>query len=247
MNWYYVQEGRQVGPVTEEQFQALVANGTIQTTTYVWYQGMANWQPYNQVVNPTPAAADTQTTCSQCGKVHATQDMIRHGELWICATCKPVFVQRLKEGVALPGVRKYGGFWIRFLARILDGLIAGIVSWALMLAFFPTFLNAAQAPEEISLEIIGLQLLFSLFQFGMSGAYETIFIGRFGATPGKMACGLSVTRPDGAKLSYARALGRYFGVILSYFTLYIGFIIAAFDEEKRALHDRICDTRVIKK
>ena len=49
------------------------------------------------------------------------------------------------------------------------------------------------------------------------------------------------------KLSYARSLGRHFAKHLSSFALFIGYIMAGLDEEKRALHDRICDTRVIKK
>ena len=72
------------------------------------------------------------------------------------------------------------------------------------------------------------------------------FLGKFGATPGKMACKLKVVRPDGERISYARALGRHFAEMLSGIILYIGYIMAAFDEEKRTLHDRICDTRVIK-
>jgi hypothetical protein len=34
--------------------------------------------------------------------------------------------------------------------------------------------------------------------------------------------------------------------LLSSLTLAIGYIMAAFDDEKRSLHDRICDTRVIR-
>jgi uncharacterized RDD family membrane protein YckC len=62
-----------------------------------------------------------------------------------------------------------------------------------------------------------------------------------------MACGIKVVRPDGDRVSYARALGRYFAEILSGLILAIGYIMAAFDSEKRALHDHICSTRVVKK
>jgi uncharacterized RDD family membrane protein YckC len=48
-------------------------------------------------------------------------------------------------------------------------------------------------------------------------------------------------------VSYGRAFGRYFGTWLSGLTLGIGYIMAAFDDQKRSLHDRVCDTRVIKK
>jgi uncharacterized RDD family membrane protein YckC len=62
-----------------------------------------------------------------------------------------------------------------------------------------------------------------------------------------MACGLKVVTPEGDKITYLRAFGRYFAKIVSSLTLLIGFIMAAFDDEKRALHDRICDTRVVRK
>ena len=48
-------------------------------------------------------------------------------------------------------------------------------------------------------------------------------------------------------MTYGRATGRYFAHFLSSFTLGIGYLIAAFDNEKRALHDHVCDTRVVYK
>ena len=90
-------------------------------------------------------------------------------------------------------------------------------------------------------------VLLNLFNIGLGVVYTTYFLGKYAATPGKMACGLKVVTSDGEKVSYARALGRHFAEWLNVFTLWIGYIMAAFDEEKRTLHDRICDTRVIKK
>ncbi len=77
-------------------------------------------------------------------------------------------------------------------------------------------------------------------------AYEVYFLSTSGATLGKQALGLKVIRSDGSGISPGLALGRYFAALISGpFTLWIGYIIAGFDSEKRALHDRICDTRVI--
>jgi hypothetical protein len=45
--------------------------------------------------------------------------------------------------------------------------------------------------------------------------YETVFIGRYGATPGKMACKLLVVTADGGKVGYGRAAGRYLAKQLS--------------------------------
>jgi uncharacterized RDD family membrane protein YckC len=76
--------------------------------------------------------------------------------------------------------------------------------------------------------------------------YNTFFLGKFGATPGKMVCGLKVLTPEGTPISYARALGRCAAEILSRMFCFLGYIIAAFDGQKRSLHDHIASTRVIK-
>ena len=70
---------------------------------------------------------------------------------------------------------------------------------------------------------------------------------KYGATLGKMAVGLRVVTLDGNFPSFARAFGRGCSEILSGFCCYIGYILAGFDEQKRALHDHICATRVVYK
>jgi uncharacterized RDD family membrane protein YckC len=88
----------------------------------------------------------------------------------------------------------------------------------------------------------------SAVAFVFHAAYDTFFIGKFGATPGKMACRLKVVMPDGGPISYPRAIGRHFAEMISGMILCIGYLMVAFDKEQhRALHDRICNTRVIKK
>ena len=81
----------------------------------------------------------------------------------------------------------------------------------------------------------------------MAATYEGLFVYKLGATPGKMVLGLRVVRPDGGPVSLGRAVGRYFAKMLSAIIMLIGFIMAGFDREKRALHDMLVDTRVIKK
>ena len=79
----------------------------------------------------------------------------------------------------------------------------------------------------------------------LSVAYEAYFLSTRGATPGKMALGLRVVTADGGPISVGLAIGRYFAMYLSGLTLMIGYIMAGFDSQKRALHDYICGTRVI--
>jgi uncharacterized RDD family membrane protein YckC len=243
MEWYYAEDGQQRGPVNEADFDNLVRAGTIRDDTLIWREGMANWQSYAQVRGGGAAAGAATVTgiiCSQCGKTFTQDQMIRYGDAWVCAACKPMFVQRLKEGAAMPLGMQYGGFWIRFAAKFLDNIITNIVTFPLGFVLGLTW--RPQSEEGM----IALQIVAMALGIVVTMAYTVFFVGRFGATPGKMACKLKVVMPDGSPVSYGRAFGRYFAEILSVLTCLIGYIIAAFDDEKRALHDRICNTRVVK-
>jgi uncharacterized RDD family membrane protein YckC len=93
--------------------------------------------------------------------------------------------------------------------------------------------------------MMGVMGISTLIGLALGAAYEVYFLTAHGATPGKMALGLRVIRTDGGPISPMLALGRHFALFLSGFIFMIGYIMAAFDPEKRALHDRICETRVI--
>jgi uncharacterized RDD family membrane protein YckC len=191
----------------------------------------------------TPKAGTEETTggvgipleniCSQCGLVFRKDELIKFGDSLVCAGCKPMYVQRLREGVIPAGEMVYGGFWIRFGAKFIDGIIVGIAGF--LLGLLGGFVGGRVAP-----------LIANLAAWVLNIAYVIYFLGKYSATPGKMACGLKVVRPDGEAISYGRACGRFFAEFLSSLILGIGYIIAAFDKEKRSLHDRICDTRVVK-
>jgi uncharacterized RDD family membrane protein YckC len=150
------------------------------------------------------------------------------------------------------GVRRYAGFWIRFVARIIDGIILGVVGFIINLPIQMAFgLGASRITTggdvatalPMMLGTLGVSLAINLV---LQAAYEIYFLSSRGATIGKLALGLKVIRADGGPLSTGQATGRFFAYLLdAYFTLTIGFIIAGFDAEKRSLHDRICDTRVI--
>ena len=177
--------------------------------------------------------------CSDCGMPYPESELISYGDAKICASCKQAFFQRLKEGAALPIGFAYAGFWIRFGAQIVDTIILYIVNTTIFVAFgMPLF--GAPVPNAL-----GLYGLLVLLQYAIAISYETFFIGKFGATPGKMACKIKVVNPDGGRVSYLKALGRVFGKFLSGLILCIGYLMVGFDDEKRALHDRICNTRVI--
>jgi len=189
--------------------------------------------------------------CSECGRPTSSDDLARFGDRLICPLCKESYTQKLREGVMPVAGMRYAGFWIRFLASLIDSIILGTVTKTLQYALFPSLgVVTAPAPGANPWEMLGPQLAKLGWAFLVSTVvsltYSTWFMGALGATPGLMALGLKVVRPNGSPIGYGRALARYFAAMLSGITLGIGYLLIAFDPEKRALHDMICDTRVIK-
>jgi uncharacterized RDD family membrane protein YckC len=249
MSWYYAVGQEQKGPVTDEQLQELARDGVITGESLVWREGMTDWRPYSSRGTGAAAPASAPTAapaggvvCAECGKSFQADEVVKFGDRHVCAACKPTFVQRMQEGAVIAGALDYASFGIRFGAKILDGLILWVVNTGLTFALGMA-LGATNSDPTAAVAFmaatVGIQVLVNV-------SYGTFFLGRFGATPGKMACRIKVVRPDGSPLTYGRACGRVFAEILSALTCYIGYIMANFDEEKRSLHDRICDTRVIK-
>lgn len=263
MPWYYAKDGQRFGPYTDAEFNGMVGQGTIASDTLVWRDGMADWAAFDQV---GPQIADTSAAgtqggaaysaddrpmfvCSSCNRTFPEDEVIQYQGAYVCAQCKPYFIQQLREGARIASQLVFAGFWIRFAAIIIDGIVLAVVLLPLSLVFglvVGVVAGSQPDPGQVEALILGLQLMINLFSYAVQCAYETFFLGRFGATPGKMAVGIKVVRPDGARLTYGRAFGRYWARLLSGLTLLIGFIIAAFDSEKRALHDHICGTRVVR-
>jgi uncharacterized RDD family membrane protein YckC len=178
----------------------------------------------------------TTVRCSVCRNEFSEDSVIRLGDHTVCAGCKPIFLQRLREGIPVATTDlEYGGFWIRFVAKLIDGIIEGGISLVIWLIY-----------GLVVGKVGSTSSILNLIYYPIGIAYVTYFIGAQGATPGKMALGLKVVRPDGGKVSYGRAFGRFWAEMLSGIILSIGYIIAAFDGQKRALHDHICDTRVVR-
>ena len=252
MNWYYVNAGKQAGPVDDAQLQALARTGQIQMDTLVWREGMAEWQPFSTVAPPgmfapppppaAPAVGANEVVCAECHGVFPTDETIPFGNVRVCATCKPIFMQKLAEGAKIGGALNYARVLTRFAAVFVDGIIMQAVQLGvgimLGVSLAQRFGTQSADSNGAGLAVTGIGIL-------IAATYEIVMIGKFGATLGKMACKVRVVTADGGKVSYARATGRYFAKFLSAMICAIGYFMAFFDDERRALHDRICDTRVI--
>lgn len=257
MEWYYAVGGQRVGPVSQADFDRLAHEGVIKPDTLVWRQGLAAWQPLSSVAAgageagaPPTLGDDGTEMCAVSGKRYPRREMIQFEGKWISAEHRDAYFQRIREGVIQPGNVVYAGFWRRLVAKIVDGIVIWVVSMIvnvlLVFVFFGSFNIAAQADPKNLTPFLLFQGFSVLLNIAMALAYSIFFIRRFNATPGKMALGLKLLRADGTSLSVGRIVGRYFAEMISSIILFIGYILAAFDEQKRALHDHICDTRVVK-
>ena len=120
----------------------------------------------------------------------------------------------------------YAGFWIRFVAWLIDAIILTIPNIIIGLV--------VESPGSI------------LLQFAIGIVYTIGFWTAEGATPGKMAMGLRITTVQGEPVDFGKAVLRYIGYFVSGITLGIGYLMIAFTREKRGLHDLIAGTVVIK-
>lgn len=246
MSWYFVERGERVGPIGEEELALHVRAGRVGAETLVWSDGMAAWQPL-RAVRPDVVPAES-AACTECRRPLPADELVPYGAHRVCAACKPLLLQRLREGHLVAGAFVYGNFWPRFGAKLLDGILLWVVNTGIQLAVFGSMTMGAELQgESPDMGAFWRRYFLSLFlSLGMNGAYHIGMNGRWGATLGKRALGLKIVRPDGSPIGYGKATARFFAEWLSSLTLLVGYIMASFDDERRTLHDRICDTRVIK-
>jgi uncharacterized RDD family membrane protein YckC len=146
---------------------------------------------------------------------------------------------------AAPAVR-YGGFWIRFVAAVIDWLIVSIVIWPLsaIIGLTISVAGGAVSMPRVGVHLVNFIVAFALgvcanwlYEAGMESSSRQ-------ATLGKMALALKVTDLEGRRISFARATGRHFAKFISGAILLIGYIMAGFTDRKQALHDMIAGTLV---
>ena len=141
---------------------------------------------------------------------------------------------------------RYGGFWIRFVAVVIDAVIVNVVVWPVS-AIFALVIGVAGG--AVSMPRMGVHLVNLIVVWALSGLAGWLYEAGMEsssrqATLGKMALGLKVTDLEGRRISFARATGRHFAKIVSGAILAIGFIMAGFTDRKQALHDMIAGTLV---
>ncbi len=151
---------------------------------------------------------------------------------------------------------KYAGFWIRFVAYLIDSLVLFgisfifIIVWAISFGLVAYYVQIEPAQLGFTPAYTGMVIAaacYLLFGFVLPWLYFALqFSSKKQATLGMRAVGVKVVGYDYKRISFGRATGRFFGMILSGIILYIGFIMIAFTKRKQGLHDFIAETYVIR-
>ena len=145
----------------------------------------------------------------------------------------------------MAGVR-YGGFWIRVVAAIIDAIILRVVVAPVGIIFGSLGLAGGMMTgvPHMGLHLLGGGVTALLLIFG-SWLYEAFMeSSSYQATLGKMIFGMKVTDLYGNRISFERATGRHFAKWLSAVILFIGYIMVGLTERKQGLHDLLAGTLV---
>jgi uncharacterized RDD family membrane protein YckC len=267
--WYYSRGGERLGPVGDDALRSMAAAGTLTPHDFVWRDGMPDWAPAGTVPGlfalPPQYAAAPQQAAQQYQNAYPPAQAQYPGQAYPPPgyPATPPGYAPMNYYTPPQNYPSYGGFWLRFVAYIIDVIVMwipnAILTYGAELALDGTIqppqINPAniQSPDQIielykklfftpgKLTGIALTLIATWIYYALMESSSKQ------ATLGKMALGLKVTDLNGARISFAKASGRYFGKILSSFLCLIGYIMAGFTERKQALHDMMAGSLVMKK
>ena len=161
--------------------------------------------------------------CAACGV--RVQDASATG--WVPAPPTREYVEYRPKFV-------YAGFWLRFVAFIIDTIVVNVAIAVIGMA-------VGNKGED------GLSLSGALNLFGNWLYFALLEAGPWQATVGKKVLGLVVVDGRGNPISFGRATGRYFGKVISALTVLIGFLMAGFTTRKQALHDIMAGALVVQR
>lgn len=148
--------------------------------------------------------------------------------------------------------RRFGGFWRRLSAYIVDKFVLYLISLLLFLVGL-----VAMGLGGVSLGSIvitgdlprGMGLFMAVYfvtMLLMDMIYFIWFHGTVGQTLGKRLCGIRVIRISGEKMTLGIAFLRWVGSLISGILFFLGFIWIAFDRRKQGWHDKIAATLVVR-
>lgn len=136
-----------------------------------------------------------------------------------------------------------GGFWIRFVAYLIDDIVISVPS--LILGATLGAFRGTTTADHVS---AGLVISYLIALVVSIGYFIYFWSAGGGQTLGMRMFKLRVVKTNGSPVSVGTAALRYVGMIINsiIFGLPIGWIWADFDKNKQGWHDKIAGTYVIK-
>lgn len=271
--WYYSDTQRnRLGPVTGADLAELHRGGQLQPSTLVWREGMAAWTPWHQVMDevlgPMPAPAGVASAAANPRPVFAAPN--DEPAVAVASGYNPYqVVDRVPASPYAPpaanigtaarvvhgGNVVYARFLKRFASNALDGLLAGIASYAVLIpvmlamgAGLGTVVRGSAAAAGLGFGVLGLV-------YAIQIAVPAVYYGAmqasgWQATVGKRLTDTKLTRSDGSAVGFWRGFFRTVAFVLSILlTCGVGAIATALmtvlTARRQGLHDLICDTVVV--
>ena len=141
--------------------------------------------------------------------------------------------------VASPG--RYGGFWIRLVAYIIDAILLGIVGAVLSAPLSVNYSDVGSLSNGAARTSNGIDLVLSFLYFTLLWTY-------MGASLGQRLLGLHVVDAmTGQPITFGKAALRWLGLIISFIVCFVGVIWVAFDPRKQGWMDKIAGTVVVRR
>jgi uncharacterized RDD family membrane protein YckC len=199
--------------------------------------------------------AEGAAFCSACGQPMATTFAAPPAGTAPVSVAPPVYAPPAQASWQVPAARPvaYAGFWLRFVAWIIDRIVLQFAGSIITLPFAASMgirelmRTHPSSPEDFIPLFESMRKAFLIILVLEWLYYALLESSAWQATLGKKALGLEVTDLAGARVTFGRATGRYFARYISFFTIGIGYIMAGFTQKKQALHDMIAGTLVIRK
>ena len=206
--------------------------------------------------------ADGAALCSNCGQAFAVAAAVARAPMMSSPVAAPIAggvaaVPAYAGYAAVPRV-VYAGFWVRFLAFLIDNAVIGIgfVLILIPLIFLTGlggFIGEIHPNEDMNdvgiFMLFGLLFLAATVSLLLTWLYHALMeSSEWQATLGKKVLGLVVTDMAGRRVSFGRATGRHFAkIITNMVPAFIGYIMAGFTERKQAMHDMIAGCLVLRR
>ena len=203
--------------------------------------------------------ADGAVFCSNCGQLFAVAaaPLVMTASVAAQIGGGAAAIPAYAGYAAVPRV-EYAGFWLRFLALLIDNAVMGI---AFVLILIPLifltglggFISEFHPNEDMNdvgiFMLIGLLFLAATVSLVFTWLYHALMeSSEWQATVGKKVLGLVVTDMAGQRVSFWRATARHFAkIITNMVPTFIGYIMAGFTEKKQALHDMLAGCLVLRR